>query len=69
MVPSCAEAGVISPLPGILGTMMALEAVKYITAAGQGLGGRLLIYDALYAESRIIKLAKRPDCPICGGQG
>jgi len=66
MVPSCAEAGVISPLPGVLGTMMALEAVKYFTGAGQGLDGRLMLYDALYAETRVIKIARRVDCETCG---
>ncbi|MBW6418939.1 HesA/MoeB/ThiF family protein [Celeribacter sp. PS-C1] len=67
MVPSCAEAGVAAPLPGVLGTMMAMEAVKEITGAGQGLMGRLVIHDALYAETRNITVKKRPDCPICGG--
>ncbi|EBA05244.1 Probable molybdopterin biosynthesis protein [Rhodobacteraceae bacterium HTCC2150] len=66
MVPSCAEAGVISPLPGVLGTMMALEAVKHITGAGQGLSGRLMMYDALFAETRVIKVARRTNCEICG---
>jgi molybdopterin/thiamine biosynthesis adenylyltransferase len=67
MVPSCAEAGVAAPLPGVLGTMLAMEAIKQITGAGQGLGGRLMIYDALYAETRVIKVKKRADCPICAG--
>lgn len=66
MVPTCAEAGVAAPLPGILGTMLAMEAIKQITGAGQGLGGRLMIYDALYAETRVIKAKKREDCPVCG---
>lgn len=69
LVPSCAEAGVIGPLPGVIGAMMAVEAVKQITGAGQGLGGRLLIYDALYAETRTIKIKPRSDCPICGAKG
>ncbi|MEM5476515.1 molybdopterin-synthase adenylyltransferase MoeB [Pacificibacter sp. AS14] len=67
MVPSCAEAGVAAPLPGILGTMLAMEAIKQITGAGQGLGGRLMIYDALYVETRVIKTKKRADCPVCTG--
>lgn len=67
MVPSCAEAGVAAPLPGILGTMLAMEAIKHIAGAGQGLGGRLLIYDALYVETRVIKTKKRANCPICAG--
>lgn len=69
MVPSCAEAGVAAPLPGVLGTMMAMEAVKEITGAGVGLMGRLMIYDGLYAENRVIKVKKRDDCPVCGGKG
>ena len=56
----------IGPLPGVIGSMMALEAIKAVTGAGEGLRGRLMIYDALYAETRIIKANKRPDCPVCG---
>ena len=67
LVPSCAEAGVIGPLPGVLGTMMAVEAVKLITGAGETLAGRLHIYDALYAQSRTIKVSRRSDCAVCGG--
>jgi molybdopterin/thiamine biosynthesis adenylyltransferase len=66
MVPSCAEAGVVAPLPGVMGAMMAMEAVKRLTGAGEGLAGRLMIYDALYAETRVIKLAPRADCAVCG---
>lgn len=66
LAPSCAEAGVIGPLPGVIGAMMALEAVKEITGAGDGMRGQMLIYDALFAETRKIKLAPRDDCPICG---
>jgi len=68
LVPTCAEAGVLGPLPGIIGTIMAAEAVKVITGAGDPLRGRLLIWDALYAEARIITLERRADCPVCGGQ-
>lgn len=67
MTATCSEAGVAAPLPGILGSLLAMEAVKQITGAGQGLGGRLMIYDALYTETRVIKAKKRTDCPICGG--
>lgn len=67
LVPSCAEAGVIGPLPGIIGSMMALEAVKVITGAGEPLLGRLLIYDALYAETRVITAKRRADCAVCSG--
>lgn len=65
LAPSCAEAGVIGPLPGVIGSMMALEAIKLITDAGQDLRGRMLIHDALYAEHRTIRLHKRDDCPTC----
>ncbi|MFA5580368.1 MAG: molybdopterin-synthase adenylyltransferase MoeB [Paracoccaceae bacterium] len=66
LAPSCAEAGVLSPLPGVVGAMMAAEAVKALVGAGEGLQGRMLIYDALYADMRVIGLKPRPDCPVCG---
>ncbi|WP_170751722.1 HesA/MoeB/ThiF family protein [Ruegeria lacuscaerulensis] len=66
LAPSCSEAGVIGPLPGVVGSMMAVEAIKVITGAGQALRGEMLIYDALYGESRKITLSRRADCPICG---
>lgn len=66
LAPSCAEAGVIAPLPGVLGAMMAVEAIKEITGAGEGLRGRLLIYDALFAETRYMRIARRADCSCCG---
>jgi len=69
LVPSCAEAGVIGPLPGVIGAMMAMEAVKLITGAGESLGGRLLIYDALYAQTRTIAVKPHADCKVCGGKG
>lgn len=68
LAPACAEAGVIGPLPGVIGAMMAVEAVKEITGAGETLCGAMLIYDALYAETRRIALKPRPGCPCCGGQ-
>ncbi len=66
LAPSCSEAGVVGPLPGVVGAMMAVEAVKVITGAGMSLRGEMLIYDALYGESRKITLSKRADCPTCG---
>lgn len=66
LAPSCAEAGVIGPLPGVVGAMMAVEAIKVITGAGQALRGEMLIYDALYGETRKITLKPRGDCPVCG---
>ncbi|HMR62366.1 ThiF family adenylyltransferase, partial [Amaricoccus sp.] len=68
LAPSCAEAGVIGALPGVMGSMMALEAVKQIARAGEGLRGAMLIYDGLHAETRRIALARRPDCPVCKAQ-
>ncbi len=65
-VPTCAEAGVAAPLPGVLGSLMALEAVKQITGAGETLRGRMLLFDGLHAENRLIALKKRSDCPVCG---
>jgi molybdopterin/thiamine biosynthesis adenylyltransferase len=65
LVPTCAEAGVIGPLPGVVGAMMAVETVKLITGAGDPLRGRLLIYDALYGETRIIAAKRRADCAVC----
>lgn len=66
LAPSCSEAGVVGPLPGVVGAMMAVEAVKVITGAGMPLRGEMQIYDALYGESRKITLSKRADCPTCG---
>jgi len=51
----------------VLGAMMALEAIKALTGAGETLRGRMLFYDALYADTRIMTLKKRPGCPACGG--
>jgi molybdopterin/thiamine biosynthesis adenylyltransferase len=69
LAPSCAEAGVIGPLPGVVGSMMAVEAVKLITGAGAPLRGEMLIYDGLYGESRKFALSRRGDCPVCGRAG
>ncbi len=69
LAPSCSEAGVLGPLPGVVGAMMAGEAIKIITGAGQALRGEMLIYDALYGESRKIGLSPRKTCPICGTKG
>ena len=66
MVPSCAEAGVMAALPGVIGALMATEAIKHITGAGETLQGRLMIHDALYAQVRVIGIKARVDCPVCG---
>lgn len=66
LAPSCAEAGVFAPLPGVIGSMMAAEALKVISRTGDVLCRHLLIYDALYGETRKIAIQKRNDCPVCG---
>jgi molybdopterin/thiamine biosynthesis adenylyltransferase len=65
LAPSCAEAGVFGPLPGIAGALMAGEAVKEIAHAGEGLRGRMMIFDALYSEARTVGLKRRDGCPVC----
>ena len=66
LAPSCAEAGVIGPLPGVVGAMMAVETLKLAAGAGTPARGEMLIYDALYGETRKIAIKKRADCPVCG---
>ena len=65
LAPTCAEAGVFSALPGVVGTLMAAEAIKHILDIGNGLRGVMLIYDAIQSEIRIIKLNKANSCRIC----
>ena len=62
---TCVAVGVIGALAGVVGSMMALEAVKLITGAGEPLTGRLLIYDALAGETRTVRVAGDPECPVC----
>lgn len=66
MVPSCAEAGVLGVLPGIVGSIQAIETIKLLLELGEPLAGRLLIFDALDMEFREVKIRRDPDCPICG---
>ncbi|HEY5289297.1 MAG TPA: molybdopterin-synthase adenylyltransferase MoeB [Caulobacteraceae bacterium] len=63
---TCVAVGVVGALAGVIGSMMALEAVKLIVRAGEPLAGRLLIYDALAAETRTVCLTADPECPVCG---
>ncbi len=65
-VPSCAEAGVLGMLPGLVGTIQATETVKLIMGIGQSLSGRLLLIDGLEMEFRTVKLRRNPECPLCG---
>jgi len=66
LVPNCAEGGVLGVLPGIIGSMQAMETVKLLLGAGTTLAGRLLIFDALETTWREVKLRRNPDCPVCG---
>lgn len=63
---TCALVGVVGALAGVIGSMMALEAVKLIVGAGQPLSGKLLIHDALAAETRTVRIGADPHCPACG---
>lgn len=67
MAATCSETGVIGALPGVIGAMMAGEVVKLIAGAGDPLRGRMLIFDALYAETRLITMTRNENCPVCGG--
>lgn len=64
--PSCAEAGVLGVLPGIMGVLQATEAIKLVLGLGETLAGRLLVYDALKTRFRELKLRRDPTCPTCG---
>jgi len=64
--PSCAEAGVLGVLPGLVGCVQALETIKLILGIGKPLIGRMVYFDTLSMELRIHKLRKDPDCPVCG---
>jgi molybdopterin/thiamine biosynthesis adenylyltransferase/rhodanese-related sulfurtransferase len=66
LVPNCAEGGVVGVLPGIIGSIQALETIKLLLGAGTTLAGRLLIFDALGLEWREMTLRRNPSCPICG---
>jgi len=63
---TCSAVGVVGALAGVIGSMMALEAIKLITGAGEALAGRLLIYDALAGEARTVRIGPDPECPVCG---
>ncbi len=68
LVPSCADAGVLGIVPGVVGTIQATEVVKLLTGLGEPLIGRLLLYDALGMQFRQMKLRRNPRCPLCGEQ-
>ena len=66
LVPSCAEGGVLGVLPGIIGSLQAMETIKLLIDRGESLVGRLLLFDALSLKFRELKLRKNPNCPMCG---
>lgn len=66
LVPSCDEAGVLGVVPGVVGTLQALEAIKLVLGAGETLAGRLVLFNALSAEFRELSVRRDPGCPVCG---
>ena len=68
LVPSCAEGGVLGVLPGVIGSLQALEAIKLVTGVGEPMVGRLLVFDALRLRWREIRLRRNPGCPVCGDE-
>jgi len=66
LVPSCGEAGVLGVLPGVIGSLQALEGIKWILGAGDSLVGRLVLFDALALRFREVRIRRNPDCPVCG---
>ena len=68
LVPNCAEAGVLGVLPGIVGSIQANEAIKWLTGIGDTLAGRLLLIDALRMEFRSLDIRRDPDCVVCGSE-
>ncbi|MEM6961727.1 MAG: ThiF family adenylyltransferase, partial [Myxococcota bacterium] len=66
LAPSCAEAGVLGVLPGVIGTLQATEAIKIILGQGEPLVGTLLQYDSMKMKFRRFKLRKDKDCTVCG---
>ncbi len=67
LVPSCAEAGVLGAVTGVMGTLQATEVLKLILGIGEPLAGRLLLWDALDMRFRTLRIARDPGCPLCGG--
>ncbi len=68
LVLSCAEAGVLAPVVGVIGSLQAVEAIKCLTGAGRLLTGTLLIWDAREMEFQAVAVPRNPDCPVCAGR-
>ncbi len=66
LVPNCAEGGVLGVLPGTLGVLQATETIKILLGQGEGLTGRLVLYDAMESEFDEVEITRDPDCPVCG---
>ena len=67
-IPACSQVGVLGVLPGIIGTIQATEAIKFLLKKGVLLAGRMLIYDALEMSFRDVPINRNPRCPLCGQQ-
>lgn len=68
LVPNCAEGGVLGVLPGIIGSLQAMETIKLLLGVGDTLSGRLLIFDAMEMSWREVSLSRNPACPVCGDE-
>ena len=66
LIPRCETAGIFGAVAGILGSLQATEVLKELLGLGDTLAGRLMLYDGLSAQIRIVKVKRRPDCPSCG---
>ena len=65
-MPSCQEAGVFGAVPGVIGTIQAVETIKLLLGVGTSLLGRFLVLDALDMDFLYVKIERNPDCPLCG---
>src|SRR5512138_879566 len=65
-IPACSQAGVIGVLPGVIGSIQATEAIKFLLGKGELLAGRIMMYDALEMSFREVALKRNPKCPVCG---
>lgn len=66
LIPRCSQAGILGAVAGVIGTLQATEILKEILGLGDSLAGRLMLYDALSSRFQTVKIAKDPDCPLCG---